>query len=333
MMLIGEPVMKSLNTLYHLVTLLLIISVTGEAAAQTYPSRPISMIVPFAAGGPTDVVARIVAERMAATLGQTIVIENVSGADGVIGVGRVARAAPDGYTLGVGMLGTHVLNGAVYSLPYDLLTDFEPISELSRNPYLLVGRKDLPASSIQDLIGWIRGNPEGVSMASASMTQRVSGAYFQKVIGARFQFVPYRGAGPALQDLAAGHIDLMFDQPSNSLPQLRVGNIKAFAVAAEARLASAPEIPSMNEAGLPGFSILSFNALWAPKGTPETIVSKVNAAVAKALDEPTVRSRLADLGQDIPTSQQRTPQALRSLQKIEMEKWWPLIKEANIKSE
>jgi tripartite-type tricarboxylate transporter receptor subunit TctC len=305
----------------------------GSAIPQPYPSRPITMVVPFAAGGPTDVVARIVSERMGSSLGQTVVIENVAGADGVIGVGRVARARPDGYTIGAGQLGSNVFNGAVYTLPFDLLKDFEPISLLSSNPYILVTKKSVPANSLKELIGWLKENQDRVSMGVASTVQRVSGAYFQKMTGTHFLFVPYRGAGPALQDLVAGQLDLLFDQPSNTLSHLRAGNTKAFAVTASARLVAAPEIPSMDEAGLPGFYISGWNAVWAPKGTPKSIISKLDSAVKEALGDATVHSRLADLGQEIPKPEQQGPEALATLQKAEIEKWWPIIIEAGIKAQ
>jgi tripartite-type tricarboxylate transporter receptor subunit TctC len=308
-------------------------AVSRIASAQAYPSRPITMVVPFAAGGPTDVVARIVGERMGSSLRQTVVIENVTGADGVIGVGRVARARPDGYTLSVGQLGSHVLNGAVYSLPYDLLKDFEPISLLSSNPYILITNRDVPANNLKELIDWLRKNQDKASMGIASMTQRVSGVYFQKITGTHFLFVPYRGAGPALQDLVAGQIDMLFDQPSNTLSHLRAGNTKAFAVAANTRLAAAPDIPTIDEAGLPGFYVYAWNAVWTPKGTPMAIVAKLNSAVAEALADPIVRSHLTELGQEIPRREQQSADALARLQRAEIEKWWPIIREANIKGE
>jgi len=306
-----------------------------SAQAQAFPTRPLTVVVPFAAGGPTDTIARIMGERMRATLGQTVLIENVTGAAGSIGVGRVARATPDGYTISIGHWSTHVVNGAIYQLPYDVLNDFEPVSLIAANAQLAVVRKALPVNSLKELIDWLKVNPDKATQgtAGAGSASHVSGVYFQRTTDTRFQFVPYRGAGPAMQDLVAGQIDLMFDQAANSLPQVRNGNIKAFAVTAKSRLASAPDIPTTDEAGLPGFHISVWHALWFPKGTPKPIVMKLNAAVVEALADPAVRKRLEELGQDIPTREQQTPEVLFAHHKAEIEKWWPIIKTAGIKGE
>ena len=305
----------------------------ADASAQTYPVRPVTLVVPFAAGGPTDAITRIVAERMRVLLGQTIIIENVTGADGSIGVGRVARAAPDGYTLSIGQWSTHVLNGAAYALTYDLLRDFEPVALIATNPEIIVSNTAVPAKDLHELIAWLKPNPGKVSVGIASMSHRIAAVYFQNNTSARFLFVPYRGAGPAMQDLVAHQIDMMFDQAANSLPQLRNGTIKAYAVTAKDRLASAPDVPTVDEAGLPGFYIAVWTALWAPAGTPAPVIAKLNAAVVEALGNAAVRARLADLGQDIPPRDQQTPAALGALQRAEIEKWWPIIKAANIKPE
>jgi tripartite-type tricarboxylate transporter receptor subunit TctC len=270
---------------------------------------------------------------MRTSLGQTVIIENVTGADGTIGVGRVARAAPDGYTLSIGQWSTHVLNGAAYTLSYDPLKDFEPVALIATNPEVIVTNTAIAAKNLAELIAWLKPNQGNASVGIGSMAHRVAAVYFQNSTGARFVFVPYRGGGPAMQDLVARQIDVMFDQAANSLPQLRNRTIKAYAVTAKERLATAPDIPTVDEAGLPGFYIAVWTALWAPAGTPGAIVARLNAAVVDALAAPAVRARLADLGQDIPPLDQQTPAALGALQKAEIEKWWPIIKAAHIRPE
>jgi tripartite-type tricarboxylate transporter receptor subunit TctC len=312
-----------------------VLAQVAPTAAQGYPTRPPTMIVPFAAGGPTDTIARIMSERMRQSLGQTVIIENVTGAAGSIGVGRVARAAPDGYTIGIGHWSTHVINGAIYPLQYDLLNDFEPVSLIATNPQLVVARKTLPPNTLKEMIAWLKANPDKASQgtAGAGSASHVSGIYFQKDTGTSFQFVPYRGTGPAMQDLVAGQIDIMFDQAANSLPQVRSGTVKVYAVTAKSRLPSAPDVPTVDEAGMPGFYISIWHAIWLPKGTPKDIVGKVHAAVVEALADPAVRHRLDDLGQEIPPREQQTPEALYAHHKAEIEKWWPIVKAANIKPE
>ncbi len=303
--------------------------------AQGFPSRPITILVPFAAGGPTDVIARTLAQHMRTTLGQSVVVENVAGANGNIGVGRVARAAPDGYTIGIGHWSTHVVNGAVYPLNYDLIKDFEPLSLIATNAYLIVAKNAIPASDLKSFIAWLKANPDKAleGTAGAGSPQHVSGVFFQNATGTRFQFVPYRGAAPALQALMGGEIDMIIDDPTSSLPQVRAGRIKAFAVTSKTRLAAAPDIPTVDEAGLPGFYFSRWHGLWAPKATPRELVVKLNAAIVAALADPQVRARLADLGQDIFPREQQTPEALATLQKADIEKWWPIIKAAGIKAE
>jgi tripartite-type tricarboxylate transporter receptor subunit TctC len=313
----------------------LALQITGVASAQTYPSRPLTIVVPFSAGGPTDTIGRIMAERMRGPLGQTVIVENVTGAAGSIGVGRVARAAADGYTISIGHWSTHVVNGAIYSLPYDVFNDFEPISLIASNPQLVVTKLGVPATNLKELIAWAKANQDKLSVgtAGAGSASHVSGVYFQNTLGARFQFIPYRGAAPAMQDVVAGQVDLMFDQAANSLPQVRGGKVRAYAVTAKTRLASAPDIPTVDEAGLPEFYIAVWHALWAPKGTPKDVTAKLTAAVRESLADPVVQKRLVELGQDIPPPEFQTPEALAAHHKAEIAKWWPIIKAANIKGE
>ena len=312
---------------------LAILAGIAGAAAQTYPSRPITLIVPFPAGGSTDAVGRILVERMRTSLGQPIVIENVGGAGGSIGVGRLARAAPDGYTLDIGQWDTHVANGATYPLTYDLMKDFEPIALISSNPFLVLARKTMPADDLKGLIAWLKANPDKATQAIPTAGSHVAGILLQKQTDTRFAFVPYRGGGPAMQDLVAGQIDMMIIQAAVALPQVRGGAIKAYAVTARSRFAAAPGVPTVDEAGLPGLYISGWFALFAPKGTPKPVIDKLNAAVVDALGNANVRARLADLGQEIPPPEQQTPEALAAFHKAEVEKWWPIIKAANIKGE
>jgi tripartite-type tricarboxylate transporter receptor subunit TctC len=312
-----------------------LLAVAPEAIAQTYPSRPVTMIVPASAGGPTDAIARVLSERMTANLGATVLVDNVAGAGGSIGVGKVARSLPDGYTLGIGQWSHYVLNGATYALPYDLLADFAPISLIVTGPLLLVSRKDLPANDLKGLIAGLKANPDKATAGTGGVGSppHISGVFFQKMTGTQFQFVPYRGTAPAMRDLLAGQIDIMIDQASNVLPQLRAGAIKAFAVTAKERLPSAPDVPTVDEAGLPGLHVSVWHGLWAPKGTPADIIAKLNSAVAKSLGESGTKEKLAALGQEIPPADQLTSRALGAFQKAEIEKWWPIVKEAGIKAE
>ena len=285
--------------------------------------------------GPTDTLARIFAERLRIALGQTVVVENTTGAAGTIATGKVVRAAPDGYTILIGHWSTHVVNGAIYPLTYDLLNDFAPISLIASNPQLLVTKKSVPAKDLKELVAWVKVNQDKISAGTGGLgaASHISGIYFQGVTGTKFTFVPYRGTGPALQDVVAGNLDLIFDQAASALPQVRNGNVRAFAVTAKTRLTSAPDIPTVDEAGLPGFYIAIWHALWLPKGAPKDIVMRLNAAVREALADPAVRQRLVELGQDIPPVEQQTPEALYAYHKAEIEKWWPIIKAAGIKPE
>jgi len=306
-----------------------------SASAENYPSRAITFIVPFSAGGPTDALARILGERMRQSLGQPILVENVTGAGGTIGVGRAVHAAPDGYTLSIGHLGTHVVNGAIYPLNFDPLKDLEPVAKIASNPMMVVSKNGIPAKNLKELIAWLKANDGKVTAGTAGVGSgsHFSGVYFGQQIGTKFQFVPYRGTGPALLDLVAGQIDIIVDQASNSLSQVKSGKIRAYAIMADKRLAAAPEIPTVDEAGLPGFHVELWSGIWVPKGTPRDIVIKLNAAVTDALSDPAVRKRLEEAGLDVPPREQQTPEALGAYQQAEVKKWWPMIKAANIKVE
>ena len=307
----------------------------APAMSQGYPSRPITMIVPFAAGGPLDVMGRILADHMRAPLGQPVIIEAVGGAAGSIGVGRAVRAAPDGYTIVLGTWGTHVGNGAIYTLNYDLLADLEPIINTSTTAQIIVGRKSLPADDLKGLIAWLKANPDKATEGTAGLGSpaHIAGAYFQRMTGTKFQFVPFRGLGPAIQAMLADQIDFMVDVLVNSQPHIQAGTIKAFAVAGKERLRGEPGIPTVDEAGLPGFYAPNWYGLWAPKGTPKDILAKLNAALVETLADPVVRQRLNAMGQEITTREQQTPEALGALHKAEIEKWWPIIKAADIKAQ
>jgi tripartite-type tricarboxylate transporter receptor subunit TctC len=296
-------------------------AVSRDASAQSYPTRPITMIVPGGAGGPTDVVGRVIAERMRGFLGQPIIIENVTGADGSIGTGRAARAKPDGYTIDLGYMSANVLNGAFYSLPYDVLNDFAPISPLTTTPVVLFARKTMPAKDLNELIAWLRANPNTASAGVGTVGLRLLTALFQKETGTHFTLVPYRSGAVEVQDLVAGQIDLAFVGTPGLLSLMRAGSIKAYAVTSDTRLALAPDIPSFAEMGLPAVSWSSWVGLFAPRGTPTDIIGKLNAAALEALADPAVRSRLTDLGVEIFPRVQQAPEALGALVKADAEKW------------
>jgi tripartite-type tricarboxylate transporter receptor subunit TctC len=302
------------------------------AWTQSYPTRPITMIVPFAAGGPTDTVGRVIAEAMSKSLGQPIIVENVTGADGTIGVGRVARAKPDGYTLCLGTISTNALNGAIYSLQYDVLKDFAPVAPLVTSPYVIFARKTLPANDLNELIAWLKANRERASGGISTVTIRLAMVWFQRETGTDFAIVPYRGAALAIQNLVAGHIDLAIST-ADGLPLMRAGSIKAYAVTSDVRSPLAPEIATVAELGLPALTLSAWFGLFAPKSTARNIIDVLNAAAVEGLADPGVRSRLISLGFDIFPRDQQTPQALGTLMTDSAQKWWPLIKELGIKAE
>jgi tripartite-type tricarboxylate transporter receptor subunit TctC len=324
--------MQTPSALLAAFAFLAVLAQAAPAHSQTYPSRPITMVVPFPAGGPLDAIGRIIAEPMRASLGQPVIVENVSGAAGSLGVGRVARAAADGYTLSLGIWSTHVVNSAVYALPYDVLHDFEPVALLTTVPLLVVARKSMPANDLKDLVTWLRANQARATWGTQGVgsPSHIGGVFFQNSTGTSVRFVPYRGLAPAMQDLVAEQIDALVAPPDTALPQLRAGRIKVYAVTAASRLATAPDIPTVDEAGLPGFYFSIWTAVWAPKGTATDVIGKLNAAIVAALANPAARSRLADAGVEIFPPEQQTPEALRAFHKTEIDKWWPIIKAANI---
>jgi tripartite-type tricarboxylate transporter receptor subunit TctC len=305
----------------------------GSAAAQDYPTRPITIIVPFPAGGPTDTLARIMGDHMKASLGQPLVVENVTGAGATIGVGRAVQAPPDGYTVIVGNWTSHVGAGALYPVQWHILHDLEPVAPLSVSSLMIVGRTSLPANNAKELITWLKANPDKASAASVGSGSgaHICGLYFQDKTGTRFQFIPYRGGAPAMQDLVAGQIDLMCAEASQTLPHVRGGKMKAFAVMSKTRFPALPDVPTMEEVGVSGLEIAFWHGMWAPKGTPASVIAKLNEAVVAAFQDPAVRKRIGDLGQAIPAREALTPAALATHHKAEVEKWWPIIKAANIK--
>ena len=315
--------------------LLATLAAVSTAAAQSYPSRPVTLLVPFPAGGATDVLARFLAERMRLSLGQPIVIENVAGAAGTIGVGRAVRAPADGYTMQIGTSTTNVMTGALYALQFDLMTDLEPIIQIASEPMMIVGKKDFPANNLKEMIAWLKANPDKASVGIPGVggTGHLTGLAFQKETGTRFTFVPYRGNAPALQDLVAGQIDLQMEPASNFYAQVKAGAIKPFAMTSKKRIGAAPQIPTADEAGLPGFAASLWYGMWAPKGTPKEASARLNTGMMETLADPTVTRRFQELGLDKPMREQQTPEALRAFQKAEIDKWWPIIKAHNIKGQ
>jgi len=306
-----------------------------SAFPQAYPARPIALVVPFAAGGPTDTIARILGERMGRSLGQTVIVENVTGAGGSIGVNKVARSTPDGYMIGIGHIGTHVIVEAIQPVQFDVLKDLAPVGMICTNPQILVAKMATPSNNLKDFIQYVKANENKVTAGTggAGTPAHLSSVYFQQKTGANFQIVHYRGAAPAMQDVLAGHIDMNFDQAANAIPQYKAGKVKAFAVTAPKRLAAAPDVPTVDEAGLPGFYMAVWHGLWAAAGTPPAAIAKLNAALMEALADPAVRKRLEDLGQEIMPPEQQSASALGAHHKAEIDKWWPLIKQAGIKAE
>ena len=304
----------------------------ASVQAQTYPSRQITLIVPFPPGGSTDVAARILAEHMRPQLGQPVIIENVGGAGGSIAVGRVARAAPDGYTIDIGQWDTHV-GSIIYKLDYDLQKDFEPIGLVSNNPQLMVAKKDLPADNLKDLVSWMKANPGKINFVNQNAAANVTAVLFEKLTGQKVQFIPYRGAGPAMTDLVSGQVDLLVVQGAVALPQIRAAKIKAIANLSPQRSASMPDIPTSDEGGVPGLYMSGWFGLFAPKGTPKDVIATLNKAMVQALANPSVRARFTELGLDVASREQQTPEGLAAFQKAEIEKWWPIIKESGIQAQ
>jgi tripartite-type tricarboxylate transporter receptor subunit TctC len=318
-----------------LAVLMALVPFGTNAFAETFPSHPITIVVPFSAGGPSDAMCRILADRMKLRLGETILIENVTGAGGSIGVGRALRSPPDGYTISFGHLGTHVANGAIYKLGYDVVTDLEPVVLLPSNPMIIVSKNAVPAKTLQELLAWLRSRPTPPTAGTAGpgSGSHIAGLYFENVTGIKLQYVPYRGTAPAMNDLVAGQIDLIVDQTSNSIGQVRAGTIRAYAVTDSTRVEQASDIPTTDEAGLPGFHMTLWSGLWVPKGTPKDVIAKLNAAAVDALNDPAVRAQFENLGLRMPPANQLAPEALGAWQKAEIAKWWPMIKAANVKVE
>jgi len=313
--------------------LLVSLFLCGTAESQSFPTKPVTVVVPFSAGGPTDTIARIMAERMTKSLGQPVLVEDVTGAGGNIGVGRVVRAAPDGYMVSIGHIGPHVINGAMYELEYDLLRDLAPVGMFVTNPQIVVSKNGLPSKDLKSLIEYARSTPLSIATGGAGTPSHISGVYFQKLTGGAAQIVHYRGGAPASADVMAGHVDMFFDQAANALPQIRSGKVRAYAVTQPTRLSVAPDIPTVDEAGMPGYYMAVWHGLWVPSRTAPAVIARLNSAMVDAAADDGVRKRLMEIGQEILPRDKQTPEALGAHQKAEIEKWWPLIKSAGIKAD
>ena len=324
-----------MNKLLSAVALVVAVSLAPDAYADNYPSHPIMMVAPLSVGGSTDIIGRIMADAMGKQLGQTIVGENTTGAGGTIGEGRVAHSSPDGYTIALGQWGTNVANGAIYKLNYDLMKDFEPIGLIAAQPFFVAARKDMPANNLKEFVAWLKanGNKTNEGHSGIGTPSHVAGLLLQQAIGTKWTMVPYRGAGEASQALLAGQIDLLLVTPAVGAAQMEAGQIKVYAVTAPQRINTAPDVPTTDEAGLPGYYFSFWHALWAPKGTPKPIIAKLNDALRKALADAATHKRLIDLAQDIFPPDQQSPEALQKFQQAEMDKWWPIIKAAGIKAQ
>jgi tripartite-type tricarboxylate transporter receptor subunit TctC len=312
---------------------LALVLTASAASAQKFPAKPVTIVVPFSAGGPTDTIGRIMAERMTRSLGQTVVVENVTGAGGNIGVSRVVRAAPDGYMVSIGHIGPHVINGAMYRLEYDLLKDLAPVGMFVTNPQVIISNNALPSKDLKALIEYARNTPISIATGGAGTPSHISGVYFQNLTGGKAQIIHYRGGAPASADVMAGHVDLFFDQAANALPYIRSNKVRGYAVTQSARLAVASDIPTVDEAGMPAYYMAVWHAMWVPRATPAAVVARLNSAMVDAAADDTVRKRLMDIGQDILPRDQQTPEALAAHQKAEIEKWWPIVKSAGIRAD
>ena len=317
------------------VSLVLASAVCSPATAQTYPSKPVTIVVPFSAGGPTDTLARLIGERMRKTLGQPVLVDNTTGAGGSIGTGKVVKSPPDGYMVSIGHWGTHVVNGVYYTLPFHVLNDFEPVAMIATNPQVIISKNAVPAKTLKELNAWIIANQHKALMGTGGIggASHMVAVYYGNRIGVKFQFIPYKGGAPALAALLGGEIDLYVTQVSNIASHVKAGKVRAYAVTSPTRQPAAPDIPTVDEAGLPGLHTAIWHGIWLPKGTPRDVVMRLNAALVETLHDPAIRARFAELGQEIPPREQLTPEALFAHHKAEIDKWWPIIKDAGLKAE